>query len=77
MLIVSFPKELAMGQPESKITARHVYSVHTHGGGGPGFIHPAHLSEGEPGALACGSGDLAENALPSWESAWIDLGGEG
>src|SRR5262249_11731322 len=51
-------KEFVMAKHEAKVTARPVYFVHSHGGLGPGFCHPAHPAEGDVGASACGSGDL-------------------
>jgi hypothetical protein len=43
-----------------------------------GFAHPGGLSH-ETDSLPAERllGDIAEEAGPSWETAWIDLGGEG
>ncbi len=35
------------------------------------------LAETESFAADVPAGDLAEGASPSWESDWIDIGGEG
>jgi hypothetical protein len=42
------------------------------------FTHVARLTqETQPCSADSLIGDLAEGAAPSWEAAWIDLGGEG
>jgi hypothetical protein len=46
------------------------------GGSIAGFPGPAGPVEGEPGS-AYWTGDLAEQPIPGWDNAWIDLGGEG
>jgi hypothetical protein len=47
----------------------------------PSFLraihHTAHVPHREPHGPVHSVGDLAETRLTSWESAWIDLGGEG
>jgi hypothetical protein len=36
-----------------------------------------HLAQVEQRTTAHPSGDVSEEPISSWESAWIDLGGEG
>jgi len=46
--------------------------------GSLGFAHPGGLfHETDASAADRLLGDVAEDAAPSWETAWIDLGGEG
>jgi hypothetical protein len=47
----------------------------------PSFLkavhHTAHVPHREPHGPVHSVGDLAETRTAGWESAWIDLGGEG
>jgi hypothetical protein len=57
------------------------FSRHTHAalsGSAAEFTHPA-LHPADQETLAAGHlpGDAADGGAPSWEAAWIDLGGEG
>ena len=38
---------------------------------------PAHTGHAESATAPHAHGDLSESFSPNWESAWIDLGGEG
>jgi hypothetical protein len=67
-----------MGPAESKRLAFHGYHGTTHGGAVPGHVHSAHGNDGDLSSPANHlAGDVLEGALTNWESAWIDLGGEG
>ncbi len=66
-----------MGPTDSK---RSVQTTHVpaHGSTLSGPAHPTvHASDSEPGPASVGHGDRRERHLARWDSAWIDLGGEG
>lgn len=44
----------------------------------PGFPHPGTgTADAETASAVQRFSDLGEKGIPGWESAWIDLGGEG
>jgi hypothetical protein len=66
-----------MGQKHNRRPTHHAFAPPSHGGHPSGPVPPAApLSEAEPPAV-CWPGEVAESTPGSWESAWIDLGGEG
>lgn len=66
-----------MGPNESKRLAFHAFPGALHGGTISSHAHSAHGNEGDSAPASHLAGDVLEGALTNWESAWIDIGGEG
>lgn len=66
-----------MGPTDSKRLTSHNACACGHGAMGAGPGHHPHLSESEVSPATYYASDLVDGAHLNWESAWIDLGGEG
>jgi hypothetical protein len=66
-----------MGSTESKRLAHHGCPGSVHGGTISGHAHLAHSNDGDLLPANHLAGDVLEGALTNWETAWIDIGGEG
>ena len=77
MLIVSFPKELAMGQPDPLPNGSLFLSPAPVIGSARAASHGAGSGETPFTRTASRPSDRLVRNLAVWETSWIDLGGEG
>jgi hypothetical protein len=64
-----------MGPIDATRPTHHALSA-AHAGGATGPACPSYPGEGDA-TTALRNGSCLEGPFPSWENAWIDLGGEG